>query len=181
MVLFQADLSKLADWQISAGWKKMDDYLQSNLSDDQSITIPYQPAVNDYAIEMKIQVVNVPKNGGFFMITADALPGKDGYQARVLDMLAPGDHQTSTHPQAEVFIDPDANNANQAKMIDYEPGSDWRAYRVEVHDQQVFFFAEDSRVSSATSSQSQHLSNGPLKFRSGLAVLRIKDIRILTA
>lgn len=179
-VLFQADFSKLTDWKHTGGWKAVNGYLQSDLSDDQSITIPYKPTVDDYAIELQVQVVSVPKNGGFFMITADPQPGKDGYQARIVNMLAPGEHGWATHPTAECSIDPDANNANNLKQIDYEPSQDWRTYRVEVHEQQVFFFAQDSRVSFATSAQSDHLSQGPLKFMSGLAVLRIKDLKIFT-
>src|SRR5438874_891729 len=65
-VLYQADWSHgFGGWQVTGGWKAMNGYLQSDGSNNISITAPYRPAVPNYAIEVRLQVVSVPKNGGF--------------------------------------------------------------------------------------------------------------------
>src|SRR5437763_1487430 len=71
-LLYQADWSHgLAGWQASEGWKVMNGALQSNGGSKLSITIPYEPTVPNYAIEFRLQIVNVPENGGFLTLSAD--------------------------------------------------------------------------------------------------------------
>ena len=180
-VLYQADWSHgLTGWQASPHWKIVGQYLQTDLSDNLSLTAPYMPTVPDYAVEFRLQVVSVPKDGGYFMLTADNVPGKNGYQARVLDLLDPNPHNAATHPLTEVAIDPfeDAKDNPNSETFDYEPGFGWRTYRVEVHAEQVFFFIDGTRVSRAASAKTKVLSNGPIRLICGKAILRVSNFRI---
>ncbi|SRR5581483_5558245 len=181
-VLYQSNWSRgLKDWQASAKWQVTQEYLQTDLSDNLSLTVPYKPDVPNYAVEFDLQVVNVPRDGGYFMLTADNIPGKkDGYQARVLGLLGPNPHNAATHPLAEVAIDPleDAKDDVNYPAIDYEPGPNWRTYRVEVRGESVFFLVDGSRVSRSASAKTSQLSNGPIRLICGLAILRVKNFRI---
>src|SRR5437763_8751177 len=85
-VLYQAHLSHgLAGWPGTHGWKIVQEQLESNSSGSATFTIPYRPAVSDYAVEVRIQVMrSVPPHGGYFLISAPKSPGKDGYHAGIL-------------------------------------------------------------------------------------------------
>src|SRR5438034_7396549 len=50
----------------------------------------YRPVVPNYAVELRLQVVRVPEDGGFFTLSADPMPGRDGYDAAVSNLLKPG-------------------------------------------------------------------------------------------
>lgn len=178
--LFQADWSHgLTDWQATKGWKVVGKTLESNLSDN-SITVPYKPTVPNYTVEVSLQVVSVPHDGGGFLITADKAPGKDGYQARVLGLLTAGQHPYATHPLSEVAIDPgeDTAEAPGTQTIDFEPGPNWRTYRVEVREQVVRFFADGTQMSRATSEQTSFLSSGPIHLLCNGVVIRVDSFRI---
>lgn len=184
VVLFQADWSRgLADWKPSSGWNVVGDYVETDGSDGLTLTIPYQPTVDDYAVEYDVQVVSVVETGGYFSLAADEQTGRDGYHADINHLLKGGIGSAGLHPSAQIYISPmDAQDPHTLHVIDYEPGYHWRTYRVEVHDNFARFLRPGSAaLSSATSVKSKHLSNGPLRFHFGLAILRLGAVRVLTA
>ncbi|HLZ63714.1 MAG TPA: hypothetical protein VKR06_42835 [Ktedonosporobacter sp.] len=181
-LLYQADWSHgLTDWEATKGWRIVGKALESDLSDN-SITVPYKPTVLNYAVEIQLQVVNVPHDGGEFLITADKAPGKDGYQARVLSLLTAGQHPYATHPLSEVVIDPEWNTAETpgTQTIDFEPGANMRTYRVEIQDQVVRFLADGTRMSRATSEKTNFLSSGPIHLLCSGVVIRVESLRIVS-
>src|SRR5207248_1610375 len=115
---------------------------QSDASDNLSLMIPYQPTTSDYAVEYSVQIVSVPKDGGYFQLAADRVPGKDGYQAYVNQLLIPGHYSFAVHPAISVIIEPiNAMDAMQ-QVKDYEPGSQLHTYRVEVRGATVQFYVD---------------------------------------
>lgn len=181
-VLYQADWSHgLAGWQGSSGWHVQQGQLQTNLADNLTITVPYTPTVANYAIEVRLQVVNVPHDGGHFSIKADNVPGKSGYEAAVLELRGPGTHAFAIFPQAQVLIDPlSSMDMVSAQIRDFTPAALWHMYRIEVRGAQVALIVDGSRISRAVSTQTSLLSNGPIRLTSGLAILHISSFRILT-
>src|SRR5437879_4342650 len=90
-LLYQSDWSHGLDgWQASAGWKITHGILQSDSSNGNAITLPYVPGGPNYAIEVRFQIMSIPQSGGNVVVTADKRPGKDGYTAGILNLLAPG-------------------------------------------------------------------------------------------
>ena len=63
---------------------------------------------------------------------------------------------------------------------DYEPGSGWHTYRVEVRGNEVSLLDNGTQVGSASSERTDTLSNGPIEFDSTLVILRMSNLRILT-
>jgi hypothetical protein len=156
--------------------------LESDTSGSATFTIPYQLPVSDYAIEFRLQVVrSVPPYGGDYEIVAPKLPSKDGYHAGVFDLKAPGLHPFGQHPQSNVYLDPysDASQGNGMPQ-DYEPGSGWHTYRVEVRGNEASLLDDGTQIGSASSQRTDTLSNGPIEFDCTLVILRVSDLRILT-
>ncbi len=180
ILLYQADWSHgLAGWRGSTRWKATQGYLQTDLSDNASITAPYMPAVSNYAVEFRLKVVSVSQNGGSFFIAADKVPGKDGYQASVLNIQGPRPRPDFSHPQIQVLIDPlDSMEPGSAQIHDFEPGFQWRTYRIEVQGEQVVFFVNDFPISRAVSTKTDMLSNGPIRLESGNAIVQVSSFRV---
>ena len=63
---------------------------------------------------------------------------------------------------------------------DYEPGSGWHTYRVEVQGNEASLLDDGVQIGSASSQQTDVLSNGPIGFSSELVILRVSGLRILT-
>jgi Domain of Unknown Function (DUF1080) len=182
-LLYQADWSRgLAEWQqASTGWKVKNGFIESDLSDTLSLLLPYKITVDTYAIEFSVQVVRVPKDGGQFQLVADQQPGKDGYTADILQLLAPGNHAFSVHSNTEVVIEPQEAMEEALPLIkDYEPGGQYRLYRIEVKGSRVDFKVDGHLVSRAIGDQTATLSNGPIHFFSHAAILRLSSFRVLT-
>ena len=160
----------------------MQGQLESNTSGSATFTIPYQLSVTDYAVEIHIQVErSVPPYGGHYEIVAPKEPGKDGYHAGVLDLKAPGPHPFGLHPQSNVYLDPYGDTARGSGMPqDYEPGSRWHTYRVEVRGNEANLLDNGTQIGSVSSEQTDALSNGPIEFSSELVILRVSNVRILT-
>src|SRR5215471_21751068 len=166
-VLYQADWSHgLAGWTGAHGWKVVQGQLESDTSGSATFTIPYQPEVSDYVIEFRLQVVRtMPPYGGNYEIAAPKLPSKDGYHAGVFDLKASGPHPFGLHPQSNVYLDPYNDTSRGSGMPqDYEPGSGWHSYRVEVRGNEASLLDDGTQIGSATSQQTDTLSNGPIKF-----------------
>ena len=63
---------------------------------------------------------------------------------------------------------------------DYEPGSAWHTYRLEVRGNEVSLLDDGTQIGSTSSQQTDVLSNGPIEFNCALVILRVSDLRILT-
>ena len=182
-VLYKADWSHgLAGWPGTQGWKVVQGQLVSDSSGIATLTIPYRPTVSDYAVEVRIQIVrSVPPYGGYYEIVAPKLPGKDGYHAGVLDLKAPGPHPFGLHPQSNVYLDPYGDTARGSGIPqDYEPGTGWHTYRVEVRGNEASLLDNGTQLGSASSQHTDTLSHGPIEFDCTLVILRVNDLRILT-
>lgn len=178
-ILYQADWSHgFAGWQVTGGWKAMNGYLQSNGSNNISITAPYRPTVPNYAVEVRLQVVSVVQIGGFFILSADSMPGRDGYDATVSSLLTPGLTSGSLAPKLSMAIDP-LSSMEDYQIHDYQAGSDWRTYRIEVRGPLATLLVDGARNSQALSDKTSYLSNGPIRLKCGLVILRVKDFRII--
>ena len=181
-VLYQADWSRgLADWSGAKGWKVVQGQLESDSNGTATFTIPYQLSVTDYAVEVHIQIIrSVPPNGGYFSITAPKTTDKDGYQAGISNLEGSGPRPFGDHPQAQVFLDPYVYSAQGSGIPqDYEPGTGWHTYRVEVRGNEVSFLDNGTQVGYANSQRTDFLSNGPISFNSKLVILRMSALRIL--
>ena len=162
-VLFQSDWSQQHSlWQISAGWQQTSDYLQSDVNTQLKLTIPYTPTTSNYIVEFRLQVVDVPKSGGYFQLAAPNTAHEDGYRAYVSPLLVAGDHMDAAED-----------------IHDYDPTSSWRTYQVVITGADVSFFVDNHRLSYALSSHTQTLARGPLQFTCTGAILRLGKIRIL--
>ncbi|GCE21882.1 family 16 glycoside hydrolase [Dictyobacter kobayashii] len=184
VVLYQSNWSQsLTSWHPSAGWKKISsDTLQTDLGENRTLQLPYTPTMSNYAVEYRVQIVSVPKDGGYFMLNADPATGKDGYQAHILNLLTTSHHAFSVHPLSEIVIDPFEHEMDDAspQVLDYDPQAKWHNYRVEVQGSRVFFYIDGHRVSRASSAKTDSLSQGPIRLICGKAILNIGRIRVLT-
>jgi Domain of Unknown Function (DUF1080) len=184
IVLYQANWSHgLSGWQGTRGWKVVQGQLETVASGPSVLTIPYQLPVSDYAIEARIQVVGLlQQNGGYFSIFATKAPGKDGYQAGVSNLEGSEPRPNGAHPQAQVILDPFGDMMQGTGLpVDFEPGSNWHTYRVEVQGSDVRLLVDGVQEGgSGSSDQTDLLSNGPVGLISSLLILRVSSFRILT-
>ena len=179
-VLYQADWSHgLAAFGNPPGWKVVNGMLQSDLSDSNKLTLPYISTDPNYALEVHFQIVSVPVNGGYFVVNADQKKGKDGYNAGILSLLGPAAHNQFANPQVQVYIIPSDDMGSRMVTSDYEPGSSQHTYRIEVQDSNVTFKINDVRKSSAYSTVTNVLSNGPFEVASSGAVVDVSSISIM--
>lgn len=182
-VLYQANWSQGLDgWKVGNGWSVIQGVLQGNCGDGgTSLTAPYMPEVTNYAVEARIQVVHLlHKNGGFYSIFANQVAGKDGYQGGVSDLKGPGPRPNGSNAQLQIYIEPTSHMARGSfQPSDNDPGTQWHTYRVDVQGSTATLEVNGQPVHSATSIQTDSLSNGPLGVSCGSAVLRISSFRIL--
>lgn len=182
-VLYQADWSHgLAGWSGAHGWKVVQGQLESDKGGSATFTIPYQLTVSDYAIEFRLEVVrSLPPYSGDYEVVAPKLTDKDGYHAGIFNLKAPGPRPFGDHPQSQVYLDPSGPVSQASGMPqDYEPGSGWHTYHVEVRGNEVSLLDDGTQIGSASSQRTATLSNGPIEFDSTLVILRVSDLRILT-
>ena len=183
MVLYQADWSHgLASLQGTQGWKVVRGQLETYASDPAVLVIPYKPTVINYAIEIRLQVVRLfQTNGGYFIISAPKEADKDGYEAGVNGLEGSTSRPNGAHPQAQVFIDPISSMAiGSAYPVDYEPGSQWHTFRVEVQGNEAILLVDGVQIGRASSDKTDVLSNGPIHLSSALLDLRVSSVRIVT-
>lgn len=179
-VLYRADWSKgLADWQATAGWSVQQGALQSDTGENRMVTIPFEPATSNYAVEYTMQVVE-PKEGGACAVAAGPTPSSDGYQVRLDGMLALGNSQFALHPQFGVTIDPTGHqDLNTAATVDFELGTHLTTYRIEVRGPLVIVLVNGRRLSPpAQSTKTPTLSTGPLTITCSLASTRFTALTI---
>ncbi len=180
-LLYQADWSHgLSGWQGAQEWKVIQGQLGTDSSSPTTLTIPYRPTVTDYAIEIRMQIVRLLRNGGYFSISATNQPGKDGYEAGISKMLGPGPRPFGSHPQAQAWIIPYSSMSQGSGIpIDYEPDFQWHTYSVRVQGSEVRLLNDSMQIGYANSDNTGILSNGPLGLSSALLVLRVSSLRII--
>jgi hypothetical protein len=182
-MLYQVNWSHgLSNWAGMHGWKVVQGRLETDSTGSATFTIPYNITLSKYAVEFRLQVVrSLPPYGGNYEIVAPKLPGKDGYHAGIFDLKAPGPQPFGQHPQSNVYLEP-YNDVSRGSGIpqDYEPGSGWHTYRVEVRGNEASLLDNGTQIGSASSQQTDTLSNGPITFDCTLVILRMRDLRILT-
>jgi hypothetical protein len=180
-VLFHSDWSKgLADWRPSDGWTVRDGMLEIDGADNRTLTIPYQPTVRDYAVIFSVQVVDEPKDGGYFRLVAPSTPAAAGFHAEVQGLHTDIVHATGDHPHAWVFLDPlDAQDPHSVHTTDFEPQHRVWAYHVEVRDNAIRFSTDNGALGAALMAREGALSHGPLMIKCGLAFLRFGQIQII--
>lgn len=183
IVLYQANWSHgLAGWSGTHGWQVMRGQIETNTNGSALLTIPYQPSVSNYAVEVRLQIVRLLSShgGSFFSIFASKAHGKDGYQAGVSNLVDSVTRPFGTHPQSQVFLDPSGDTVPGSGLPSANyPGFGWHTYRVEVQDKQARLLDDGVQIGIASSQQAT-ISNGPLGLSSGQVVLRVSSIRILT-
>ncbi|HZU68288.1 MAG TPA: hypothetical protein VFA09_13520 [Ktedonobacteraceae bacterium] len=178
-LLYQSDWSHGLDgWQSTGGWKLMHGMLQSDVGAGEILTSPYMPVVPNYAIEVRYQIISTPVNGGNFAVVADKAPQKDGYTAGILDFHGPAPHSEFSNPEVLVFLNPIDAAGSRPQISDYESSPGVHTYRIEVQGPEIQFFIDQERKSSATSSQTDFLSNGPIHVRVDKAIIRVFSVRI---
>lgn len=185
-LLYQADWSKgLAGWDATAGWSIVNGALQSDTGNARSVTIPYQPSTQDYTVEFDLQVLDIPQDGGFYMLTSTPSTSLTGYSAGIYSLRKPGvSRPNGDHPTISTLMVPqDAQDpssiANSVK--DYEPGDGVRTYRVMVQGNAALLYVDGRFYTSAASIQSHHLSVGPLHILASGVSIRVTGVRIYTA
>lgn len=179
-LLYHADWSHgLAGWQ-GTGWNVKQGLLMTTSDSTVTITVPYQPKVSNYAIEVQIQITKLfHKVGGYFSIFSTRASGHDGFQAGTSTFMEPGPRPNGSHPQAQIYTDPASSmNAGDGRPIDYEPLANWHTYRIEVQGNLATFYIDGAQVDS-TSSTTPTFSPGPLGITCSQAILSIKDYRIM--
>ncbi len=120
-------------------------------------------------------------NGGYFTISAPKEAGKDGYQAGVNGLEGSTSRPNGAHPQAQVYIDPISSMAiGSAYPIDYEPGSQWHTFRIEVQGNEAILLVDGVQIGRASSEKTAVLSNGPIRLSSALLDLRVSSLHIIT-
>lgn len=182
-VLFQADWSHgLAGWQATSGWSVANGALQNSLGAERSFTIPYQPPVAAFAIEVDLQIVN-PTKGGYFIIDVPAGQDGDGFQTGVTGLRAPGGvRPNGDHPTIRTLITPlydQDTTVNIRSQTDYEPGDQVRAYRINVDAKAIQMYVDGRFYVSGDSTRGPHLASGPLVFRVAGALINVTGLRIL--
>lgn len=183
-LLYQADwLHGLAGWRGSSQWKAVQGQLQNDASTDLAITVPYTPTVANYALDFRLQIINVPVTGGGFLITAPQIQEKDGYQVGVVGLQVSTAHTSFSFPNAQATIDPpnhmDFSQVGASMSVrDFLPHTDWHTYRIEVQDNQAIFYIDGTISNTASSTVTHFLSNGPIQLRTSLVALRVSNFRI---
>jgi hypothetical protein len=184
IVLYKANWSHgLVGWPGTQGWKVVQGQLETDSSDSAMLTIPYKLSVSDYAIEIRLQIVQLLSENGAasFTIFATREPGKDGYQAGASNLVESVTRPFGNHSQSHVFLDPFSDAAvNTGLPVAYFPGSGWHTYRVEVKGNNVRLLDDGVQIGIASSQQTDNLSNGPLGLSSEKVILLVSGIRILT-
>ncbi|WP_201364036.1 family 16 glycoside hydrolase [Dictyobacter formicarum] len=181
-LLYESNWSSGLDhWSASPGWKLLGKNLQTEPMDNLSLTIPYQPKVPNYVVEARLQIVHVASNGGNVLIRADKQPGKDGYRAGILNLLSTSVRPNGSHPQVQADIDPFGSmDRDSFEVMDYEPGTQWHTFRIEVSGDRVSLLIDDKSISDAISTKTDTLSEGPIHLTGSRVILRLSSIRITT-
>jgi len=177
-VLYQANWSHgLGGWQGPKAWTVDGGQLVTNSLTTTSIVVPYRPVVANYAIETRVQFARVLVNiHNGFIVYANDEPGKDGYQAQVYQLALRG---AGMAPPGYIDIATDKLIGTTFEQHDYQPGTVWHTYRIEVVGDQATLFV-DGTQSSRSITQEDAISNGPFGLSSWGFDLRVSSF-VITA
>jgi hypothetical protein len=182
-VRFTADWSQgLSGWQATPGWTVKDGAVESGTANGLSLTIPYRPPAGTYAVELDVQVLNVPHNGGGFVLDVAQAAPIDGYQAGVGGMVVPGPRPFGLHPTIFTIIHPTDDQAslnNNFGVTDFDPGDNVRTYRFLVDDSLLSLSVDGRTYVEAESTQDGPLATGPLTIQVNGVQLRISGARVI--
>ena len=182
-VRFVADWSQgLANWQATPGWTVTNSALESSTANGLSLTIPYTPLTSRFTIELDVQVLDVPRNGGGFILNVPAALPMDGYQVGVSHLLVPGPRPFGDHPTILALIFPQDDQAPAPAHLheaDYEPGDGVRVYRIVVDNPIVSLYVDDRFYVSAAGAGTAPLASGPLTLQVNGVHLRITGLRVM--
>ncbi len=177
-VLYKANWSHGLDgWHGPKAWTTAGGQLVTNSLTTTSIVVPYRPTVANYAIEARVQLAQVLVNiHNGFIIYANEQPGKDGYQAQVYQLALRG---AGMAPPG--YIDIATNNLviSTFQQHDYQPGTVWHTYRIEVVGDHATLFV-DGTQNSVSITQENAISNGPLGLTSWGFALHVSSF-VITA
>jgi hypothetical protein len=183
-LVYQADWSRgLAGWAPTSGWTVSDGVLRSDTGNDRQITLPFRPETPNYAVEFRLRIVSlVPSAGTQYALRADPTAGLDGFVALVEHVTVPGTRLFPDHPHEMIYIDPMADQedygAHTLQIHDYEPGTIWRTYRVEIRGPLATLLI-DGRISSwARSTKAPQLSAGAIHFFCTGIELQMSDLKV---
>ncbi len=177
-VLYRANWSHGMDgWQGPKAWTTVGGQLVTKSVATTSIVVPYKLSVANYAIEARVQfaqmLVNI-HNG--FIIYANEQPGKDGYQAQMYQFALRG---AGMDAPGYIDIATDKLIISTFQQHDFQPGSSWHTYRIEVMGDQATLYV-DGTESSTSTTQEDAISNGPLGLTGWGIDLRISSF-VITA
>jgi hypothetical protein len=148
-------------WTGTAQWNVLNGMLVSNGSggyDFPDATPPYQPTVANYAVEARIQIVNIGCCTAGFGLYARAITmdsGSDGYIGGVDNISA----QRPFSGIADIHTGGDAPCcSNVLGSVNYTPDTGWHVYRLEVKGNHIAFLIDGHTVTQAT--DNQFLSSG---------------------
>jgi hypothetical protein len=182
-VRFSADWSKgLSGWQATPGWTVANGALESSEANGLALTIPYQPQPGAYTVEIDLQVLNVPRNGGGYVLQVPAASPLDGYQAGVGGLLVSGPRPFGDHPEILTLINPQDDQVSRPGnygVADFEPGDNVRSYRIEVDTSIVSIYVDGRLYTSAESVKSSPLATGPLTLQVSGVQVRITAIEVI--
>jgi hypothetical protein len=177
-----ADWSQgLAQWQATSGWTVVNGALESSTDNGLALTIPYQPTMGHFVIEMDVQLLDIPRNGGGFVLNVPAATPVAGYQVGVSHLLVPGPRPFGLHPTILALIVPTEDEAPAPAHLheaDYEPGDGVRTYRIVIDDPLVELYVDDRFWVSASTIQSAPLATGPLQLQVSGVHLRITRLQL---
>lgn len=160
-MLYQSNWTHdLKSWQPTSGWKIVDGMLQSSPTGTLSITLPYRPTTNDYALYLHMRVFTVTATTGSYLITTVPSGDQDGYQAGVIRFPRPDKETNSIHPELEIYTEP-TNPSDAGTRHDLGIHYEWHDYRLEVHGAQLVFYLDDQITGRAVSAAGKFV-NGPI-------------------
>lgn len=183
-LIYQTDWSHGLDgWMATPGWSVSGGALQSDMGTEREITSSFHPGTSNYAIEVRFQIVAVSQRPPTQLdLSADATSGaggnRDGF-IFLMDSVALTYVMFAQHPHVEVYIDPMVDmDLSTYQPHDFEPGSHWHIYRVEVRGPWAVLSIDGHFISSALSAKTSQLSTGPLHFSCSGVALRLSDFKV---
>lgn len=164
-ILYQADWSTgLNGWFGSQDWKTLDGMLINDGTHNGiglSITAPYTPNTDDYAVEAEIQVIR-PIGCSSFGIVARADRKETGYQT--------GINYCEFHGAAFYYMP-------ELGYKEFEPGTDWHTYRLEVKGNTIKFLIDGALV--LKTSDNRYLSGGQVGLWNDEVQLNVRSFKVM--
>jgi len=169
-VLYQADWSKgIGGWIQAFGWKASNGLFLNDCSFSENeasknwTEAPFNPGsvgISDYAVEAQIQRVRGADNDDFGIVV------RSGYRAGI-------NHSTTDAIPTVWTVGYDLLMAQG----DYNPGSDWHTYRVEVRGNLITFLIDGAPLVRVT--DNRYLSGGSVGLWSYIAQLTVRSFRVI--